>query len=228
MHRKLLQVSGKNELRAGLLAGVKRVSKSAALLQSIRLRPDPALSPAIMTVVSSAWRGTRAGTRRARHLLGRVSAYVTDQESSVMIIDPERVTLGGLSGTLPVSITNGLPYPVRVRLHVTLPPGGGRITVTLPPGSVTVPRGADVTLKLHVRAGTVGSTTIQLSLRTPEGAPLPGQPGHADRAGDALRHARAGHHRRRARRVRADLGPAGAPARPGRGARARLRRPGSR
>ena len=93
-----------------------------------------------------------------------------------MIIDPERVTLGGLSGTLPVSITNGLPYPVRVRLHVTLPPGGGRITVTLPPGSVTVPRGADVTLKLHVRAGTVGSTTIQLSLRTPEGAPLPGHP----------------------------------------------------
>jgi hypothetical protein len=176
VHRKLLQVSGKNELRAGLLAGVKRVSKSAALLQSIRLRPDPALSPAIMTVVSSAWRGTRAGTRRARHLLGRVSAYVTDQESSVMIIDPERVTLGGLSGTLPVSITNGLPYPVRVRLHVTLPPGGGRITVTLPPGSVTVPRGADVTLKLHVRAGTVGSTTIQLSLRTPEGAPLPGHP----------------------------------------------------
>ena len=56
------------------------------------------------------------------------------------------------------------------------PPGGGRITVTLPPGSVTVGRGADVTLKLHVRAGTVGSTTIQLSLRTPEGAPLPGHP----------------------------------------------------
>ncbi len=30
-----------------------------------------------------------------------------------------------------------------------------------------------MTLKLHVRAATVGSTTIRLSLRTPVGAPLP-------------------------------------------------------
>jgi hypothetical protein len=50
------------------------------------------------------------------------------------------------------------------------------MTVTLPPGYVPVPGGADVTVRLHVHAATLGSTTIQLSLLTPEGAPLPGKP----------------------------------------------------
>ena len=140
------------------------------------MQPDPALAAAIIAVESSAWRGSGARARPGADLLARISAYRPGQESSVVIIGPQRVTLGGLSGTLPVSISNGLPYPVRVRLHVTLPPGGGRITVTPPPGDVTVARDADVTLKLHVRAATVGSTTIQLSLRTPDGARLPGRP----------------------------------------------------
>ncbi len=175
VHRQLLQVTSKDELRPGLLARVRRLDKGAALLQSIRVRQDPALSTAIMAVESSAWRGSKARARRARHLLARVSAYLASQQNSVVIIRSERFTLGGLSGTLPVSISSSLPYPVRVRLRVTLP-RGGRITVTLPPGDVNIPRDADVTVRLHVRAATLGSTTIQLSLLTPEGVPLPGKP----------------------------------------------------
>jgi Family of unknown function (DUF6049) len=175
VHRQLRQVTSKDELRPALLAGVRRLSKSAALLQGIRVQQDPGLRNAIMAVESSAWRGGRARARRARHLLSRITTYVASQESSVVIIGPERVTLGGLSGTLPVSISNSLRYPVKVQLHVTVP-GGGRITVTSPPQDVNVGAGADVTLKLHVRAVSVGSTTIQLSLLTPEGTPLPGKP----------------------------------------------------
>jgi hypothetical protein len=175
VHRQPLQVTSRDELRPGLLARVRRLDQSATLLQSIRAAQDPALSTAIMAVESSAWRGSKARARRAGHLLGRISAYLASQENSVVIIRSQRITLGGLSGTLPVSISNSLPYPVKVRLAVTLP-RGGRITVTLPPGDVNVPRGADVTIRLHVHAATLGSTTIQLSLLTPEGAPLPGKP----------------------------------------------------
>lgn len=175
VHRQLLQVTSKDELRPALLARVRRLDKSAALLQSIRVQQDPALSTAIMAVESSAWRGSKARARRAWHLAGRISAYLASQESSVVIIRSGRITLGGLSGTLPVSISSSLPYPVKVRLRVTLP-RGGRITVALPPGDVNIPRDADVTVRLHVRAAKLGSTTIQLSLLTPEGAPLPGKP----------------------------------------------------
>jgi hypothetical protein len=175
VHRQLLQVTSKKELRPGLLAGVRRLGKSVNLLQGMRVTPDPALSTAIMAVESSAWRGSRAGARRARDLLGRISTYVASQENSVEIIGSQRITLGGLSGTLPVSISNSLPYPVKVRLHVTLP-RGGRITVILPRGDIDLARNAVVTVKLHIHAATVGSTTIQLSLLTPEGAQLPGRP----------------------------------------------------
>jgi hypothetical protein len=175
VHRQLLQVTSKNELSPALLAGVRQLDKSATVLQSIRVTPDPALSTAIMAVESSAWRGSKARARRARGLLGRVSSYLAGQENSVEIIGSQRITLGGLSGSLPVSISNSLPYPVKVRLRVTLP-RGGRITVTLPPGDIDLARDAVVTVRLHVHAATVGSTTIQLGLITPEGAPLPRRP----------------------------------------------------
>ena len=174
VHRKLLRVTSKDELGLALLRKVRQLDRSAALLQGIRVRKDQALSSAMLAVESSAGRGGGARARRARSRLGLISAYLSRQESSVTIIGSDRVTLGGLSGTLPVSISNDLRYPVRVRLAVTVP--AGRITVSDPPREVRIEAGAEVTLKLHVRAATVGSTTIQLSLRTPAGAPLPGRP----------------------------------------------------
>jgi len=175
VHRELLQVTSSDELGRGLLARARQLDRSAALLQHIRLRPDPELSPAIMAVESSAWRGDRTRARKARDLADRISDYLSGQQKSVVIIGPERVTLGGLSGTLPVSISNGLRYAVRVRLAVTVP-ASGRLAVDVPPGPVIVPARSDVTLKLHVRAAAVGSTTISLRLVTPGGAPLPGSP----------------------------------------------------
>ena len=172
VQRRLLRGTSKGELGVTLLRRIKRLDRSAALLQSIRVTRDQALSTALLAAESSQWRGDGA---RARNLADRISAYLSSQQRSIGIIGPDRVTLGGLSGTLPVSISNGLSYPVRVRLAVTLP-GDGRITVSAPLAAVTVGAGTDVTLKLHVRAATVGSTTIRLSLLTPKGAPLPGRP----------------------------------------------------
>ncbi len=175
VHRQLLQMTSKNELRGTLLHKIRQLDRGAALLQSIRVRKDQGLSTAIMAAESSQWRGGGARARRARELVRRISSYLSRQQSSVVIIGPDRVTLGGLSGTLPVSVSNGLRYPVRVRLAVTVP-GDKRITVSAPPPVIKLKAGAERTLKLHVRAATVGSTTIRLSLLTPDGAPLPGRP----------------------------------------------------
>jgi hypothetical protein len=175
VQRRLLQATSQDELGGTLLTKARQLDRSAAVLQGIQVAKDGALSTALMTADSSAWRGGGARARRAHALLGRISAYVSGQLSGVAIIEPGRVTLGGLSGTLPVSIANSLPYPVRVRLGVTVP-GDGRITVRTPPSAVTVGARSEVTLKLHVRAATVGSTTIGLSLLTPDRVPLPGRP----------------------------------------------------
>jgi hypothetical protein len=174
VHRKLRQVTSKDELHRGLLRGVKQLDASAGLLESIRSVPDPQLGTAILGVESAAWRGGGAAARKARVLLHRISSYVAGQQAAVLIIGPQRVTLGGLSGTLPVSISNQLNYTITVRLSVQLP-GQERIKVDLPPGDITVPASTDKTLKLHVRAAAVGSTTIRLSLESRAGKPLPGR-----------------------------------------------------
>jgi hypothetical protein len=173
VHRKLHQVTSKNELHAGLLRGVKQLDASAALLESIRSTPDPQLGTAILGVESAAWRGGGAAARRARVLLHRISSYVASQQAAVLILGPQRVTLGGLSGTLPVSISNQLSYAITVRLGAETP-SQQRVQVGLPPGTITVPADTDKTIKLHVRASAVGSTTIRLSLLSRAGTPLPG------------------------------------------------------
>jgi hypothetical protein len=173
VHRKLHQVTSKNELHAGLLRGVRQLDASAGLLESIRSAPDPQLSAAILGVESAAWRGGGVHARKARVLLHRISSYVAGQQSAILVIGPQRVTLGGLSGTLPVSISNQLDYAITVRLGVELT-SQQRIQVKLPPGTITVPANTDKTIKLHVRASAVGSTTIRLNLLSRSGTPLPG------------------------------------------------------
>ncbi|MEP7023876.1 MAG: DUF6049 family protein [Actinomycetota bacterium] len=178
VHHQLRRVTSKQELHAGLLRGAKRLDASAGLLESIRTTKNSKLTTAVLAVESSAWRGGGKRAREARSLLRRISAYVASQQHALLLIGPQRVTLGGLSGTLPVSISNQLPYAVTVRLKVTVPdskPGAQRISVDLPTGNVVVPANTDKTLKPRVHADAIGSTTIQLSLESPSGTPLPGR-----------------------------------------------------
>src|ERR1017187_6040894 len=46
------------------------------------------------------------------------------QESGLTLVGPPRVTLGGLKGTVPVSVANHLRYPVLVKLQVGVPRNG--------------------------------------------------------------------------------------------------------
>ena len=166
------QVS-RSELRAPLLRQVQQLNDQIGLLESILVQSGPRyLSTAVAAIESSAWRGQPSGRRTARQLLRKVSAFVAVQQHQVRIIDPLRVTLGGKSGEVPVSIRNTLGQAVRVRLQVSVP-STGRIVIGNPDKLITVPGGQQKTIKIPVKAAAAGSTTLTLWLTNPGGRPLP-------------------------------------------------------
>jgi hypothetical protein len=166
------QVS-RSELRAPLLRQVQQLNNQIGLLTSILVQAGPRyLSTAVDAVESSAWRGQPSGRRTARQLLHKVSAFVAVQQHQVRIIDPLRVTLGGKSGEVPVSIRNTLGQAVRVRLRVSVP-STGRVVIGNPNKLITVPGGTQKTIKVPVKAAEAGSTTLTLWLTNPNGTPLP-------------------------------------------------------
>jgi Family of unknown function (DUF6049) len=168
-----LRVS-QSELKASLLRQVQRVDGQIALLKSILVHPGPRyLSTAMAAVESSAWSGLPGGRRTARQLLRGIAAYVAAQQQKIGIVDPLRVTLGGKSGEVPVSISNHLRQAVRVRLEVNVP-STGRVKIGNPTSPVTVLGGTQRTIKIPVRAAEAGSTTLTMWLATPDGRPLPG------------------------------------------------------
>ncbi len=165
--------SARADLGRHLLRKIRTLDRRVRLLDSIRVHQDPALNRAVASVESSAWRGQARG-RRARILLDRLSAYITSQQHALTIIAPLPVTLGGLKGTVPVSISNRLGYAVKVRLKVTVP-SSGSISSSQPPVQVIQPRNV-VNVHLKMRSAQVGTTTVRLSLLTPGGKALPGAP----------------------------------------------------
>jgi Family of unknown function (DUF6049) len=168
----LKHVSG-SELTRSFLRQVQRVESQIGLLQSILVGPGPRyLNKAMAAVESSAWSTRPGGRRTARQLLRGVAAYVAAQQQQVGIVDPLRVTLGGKSGEVPVSISNRLGQAVRVRLRVT--PSGSGVVIGRFANPVTVAKGTQRTIKIPVRAAAAGSTTLTLSLTSPDGRVLRG------------------------------------------------------
>jgi Family of unknown function (DUF6049) len=166
-------------LRAGLrrsyLRRVRQLDRRIQLLQSIEARPGPSLGYAIAAAESAAWAGRGAAARPGIQLLNSITSYVSAQESGLTLVTPGRVTLGGLKGSVPVSISNHLGYPVRVRLQVSMP-RNGTLSVRSQPGVVKVAAGTVMTLKLAVSTAAVGSTTLHLSLLSPAGLALNSAP----------------------------------------------------
>jgi hypothetical protein len=161
-----------DELRTPLLRQVRQLDSQIALLASILVDPGPRyMSKAVAAVESSAWGSTPGGRRMARQLERSISAFVAAQQQQVTIVDPLRVTLGGKSGEVPVSISNHLGQAVRVQLQVGS--GTGRVVIGNYPSPVTVAKGTQRTIKIPVRAAAAGSTTLTLWLTTPDGRPLP-------------------------------------------------------
>ncbi len=162
-----------DELSASLLRQVRRLDGQIKLLSSILTSPGRRyLSTATAAIESSAWRGGRAGKHQAEQLLHRVTAYVNGQLQLVNLVDQGRVTLGGKSGPVAVSVSNRLGQAIRVRLRVA-PASGDQVTIGKYNSTVQVAAGTQTTVKIPVHAAAAGSTTLSLWLTTPDGKPLP-------------------------------------------------------
>ena len=162
-------------LRQSYLRRVRELDQRVQLLRGIQVDQDPALGYAIASAESAAWQGGGAASHAGEELTESLSSYLSAQDSGLTLISPGRVTLGGLKGSVPVSISSHLSYPIRVRLQVSVP-RDGTLSVHNPPGIVRVASDTVMTIKLAVSSAAVGSTTLRLSLLTPTGAALPDQP----------------------------------------------------
>ena len=156
-------------LGRALVSQVHDLDQQVRVLRSIQTTAAPNLDHGIFAIESSAWRG--GGQAGQLALAQQISADLARQEKGLKIFVTQREQLTGKTGTVPVSIYNRLGYDVQVRLRVD--PGGG-VTVRKQPGTMTVKAESQVIVKLPVTASGVGSTTLTLSLLTPDGIPIPG------------------------------------------------------
>jgi hypothetical protein len=156
----------KRELRK-----LKWVDRGISELAKLAVTPNNSLPLALATIESSAWQG-RSGRTARTTMLKTVLGKIKKQESSVQILAEPRVTLGGLKGSVPVSIDNRLGYAVKVTLRLHSETAGVKVT-PVPDGVVTVPPRTAQTVRLHVQATQVGSTTVTMSLLNQDGDSLP-------------------------------------------------------
>jgi hypothetical protein len=167
-----------SELSAAYLKKVGQLDNTMRSYQSILAQPQAQylsrLSAGVAATESSAWRGSGAARQAGMAMLDQVSGYVADFDSKVQIINSGRATLAGSSGSLPVSIENGLRLAIRVRLQATVP-RNSRLTVNgyTPKGLITVGAGQTETVRVSVHSGGVGNTTMDLRLYGQDGRPLP-------------------------------------------------------
>ena len=207
VYAKVTRNPSPGELPANLLHDVSRLDHRIALLQSIRVKPDPGLNRAVFAIESSAWRGR--GLKHARALLEQTSDYVNDQLHGVTIRggggrhNAYRVTFGGKNAQVPLSIHSNLRYPVRIALHVDANRRQGDRSATFDLGASSRLRaGGQAERPRQGRAREDQDQPRRATALTPgwpSAARLPvGHPGSSDR----LRNPGSGALRRRARIVR--------------------------
>lgn len=161
------------ELRGSLLRQDRTLTGQIQVLAHILTTAGhDYLGTALAVTESSAWRGNRASQRRAEQLLHRVSTYVRSQLQQVSIVHSLHITLGGKSGSVPVSVSNHLNRDIRVKVEVRAPTEG-RVQIGQFKNVVTVAAQTQRLVKIPVRSAADGSSTLTLWLATPGGKPLP-------------------------------------------------------
>ncbi len=162
--------AGKPSVSRSELRKLAALSRQIAQLQSIRARPDADLYFALFAVESSAWQGKSRATAKA--MLGTLTGHIANEQQSVKIFAESRITLGGLKGSVPVSIDNSLGYAIKVKLQLQYSQASGVKITPDPQSLVTVPAHTAETIKLRVQAQEVGSTTVTMGLVSGSGQPL--------------------------------------------------------
>ncbi len=112
---------------------------------------------------------TRNGLAQQR--LDVVAHAIDDLFGAVTIVTPaSSYTLATEHSPLPLALHNGLAVPIRVRLHLDVPPG---MTVT-DPGEIELPPGY-LPMRVPIEVNFTQRVAIDAALHTPDGVPL-GEP----------------------------------------------------
>jgi len=109
---------------------------------------------------------TRNGLAQQR--LDVVAHALNDLFGAVTIVAPAgSYTLATEHSPLPLALHNGLAVPIRVRLHLAVPPG---MTVT-DPGEIELPPGY-LPMRVPIEVNFTQRVAIDATLHTPDGVPL--------------------------------------------------------
>ena len=172
IYKKLTQFGSVGAHTRRVLNSVSRLDRKIALLQAIRVTPDPDLYRAVAGIESSAWRGKAA--KRATLMLARTWHYVDRQLRGVSIgiggggHAIEHVTFGGSTASVNVAIHNGLNYEVKVALLVQAT--NAKVTGVPPVISINAHSiSTSVKLTVHVMAS---HARIRLTLVAPQHSKL--------------------------------------------------------
>ncbi len=161
-----------NELSTDYLNKVQQASSSVDLFQSLLASPVASylqrLEAVLVGTESSAWRGNTSG---GENLLDRLTSYISDAENKIALSEVKRATLAGKSGTLPVSVYNGMDQAIEVRVVASVV--GARVTIKGDIAPVTVQPRQVETVHLSLNSLQIGTTQVKLQLVTKDNSPLP-------------------------------------------------------
>jgi hypothetical protein len=165
------------ELSRDYLDTIGVVGNDLGAYQAILYQPSKgyqqSLEEALAATESSAWRGS--GVSQGLALADGLSAYLSDEESKVKIIAADQVSMGGASGAVPVSIQNGMSRAIRVKVNVSVvnsPDRTSQLSVGHFKDVIVVQPQLSPLVRLPVDSAPQGSTVIQVSLTTADGAAL--------------------------------------------------------
>ncbi len=122
---------------------------------------------AILRSVSANW---RSDVERGRSLLASVEADLAVEESKVTTVSTGTVTFTGSSGSLPLTISNGLDQAVEVGVVLQAEPSV-RLAYA-PPGLVVVDAGRRASIEIPVEVFGSGSLPVSVILTDREGRPF--------------------------------------------------------
>lgn len=160
-----------SELSPSYMALVKQLHTNLTLYQSLLDQPGAAylsrMQAAVAVTESSALRGNNAAAGKTVRRLGN---YLSRNQRALQIVLGAKVTLAGTSGYVPISVYNGLPQTVQVRVVATT--AGNRLKIGDYKTLITVGGKTTYTLKVPVSSAALGTTDVQLQLVTKDGSLL--------------------------------------------------------
>ncbi|NUU25470.1 MAG: hypothetical protein HOV68_28780 [Streptomycetaceae bacterium] len=142
----------------------RSVDAFAAILSKPERVTGP-YDPAVLRTLSTAWRG---GTMNADTYRLDVTRSLRVLSQLVRIAPKTGVTLSGESGTIPVTVINGLQQAITVRIEAQSRQPN-RLSVTNPTEPITIPGGRTQAIKVDATSAANGKVLVDVRMLTPNG-----------------------------------------------------------